>query len=171
VNTMRNLLTLALIVIAVPLWAQKTVVTAQIKDSNGSLYANCTANITFLKNPSQVFPYQYHNDSFTQSYQGIKCDANGNFQITLLDTVNGIKPNDGSWTFFVSSGQGYTNGPYTFQVSIPISGASEDISSLLNPSAPILPGIGGGTLPPGVAAGSALVSNGPGWEAFIKRNR
>lgn len=121
--------------------AQLTTVSALVQDTAGSKYVNCSYVVDFVPNPNQATPYSIGgNQSFQTQYPTSRCDGFGNLQIQLPDNVNTIFPTDSQWRFSICSATGYSPGnQFCFAVVLPVTGATESITSILTPAAPILP--------------------------------
>jgi hypothetical protein len=162
INTItRTTLLLSLLLLCItPSWGQAgtTTVTAQVKDSNGTLYVNCQWSVIFVGENTTPGVGPYAPASYLNGQQG-KCDSQGNFSVNLGDNINTITPTPSQWSFSICSAPGYPQGPFCkTDVLITVTGATQDITATLTPLMPILPTSGGGgtTVFPGVPTGSCI---------------
>ncbi|MGH9545467.1 MAG: hypothetical protein ACRD23_09660 [Terriglobales bacterium] len=140
-NALRdNFVLVIFIVLASTACAQRTVVTAQVKDSAWTLYVNCFYNIDFEGNLLQTSRYAYGGGDFQRRYVGEKCDSSGNLQIQLNDTIKGIVPGDGRWRLQIPSAKSYVAGNrYCFQATLVGTGEIQNVTTNLAAAAPVLP--------------------------------
>ncbi len=108
---------------------QTTTTTATVADSDGTAWANGTYSIQYY-NVTPGKPYNTSTGAFiTTSYTGT-LNSSGALSVTL-DDVKYVNPANGTWVFTVcpdvSGGSGNCG-----TTSIPVSGASEDVSSQIN---------------------------------------
>ena len=137
--------------------AQITSVTATVKDANGTAYANCTWSATFSGSTSTPVPYG--PAPYLNGQQGV-CDSTGKFSVSLADNSVTIFPPGSQWAFSICAPVTTPGGPYCLtNFAITITGASQDLTSTLQPKMPLLPGsapsAGGHLLLPVVVASLA----------------
>lgn len=130
-------------------WGQAgtTAITAQVLDSNGSVYANCQWSVVFVGQNTVPGAGPYAPASLLNGQQGT-CDSQGNINgLTLADNVNTVTPLPSQWSFSICSGPGYAGGPYCkSNILITITGATQTITSTLQLVMPLLPVLNGGCL-------------------------
>ena len=114
--------------------AQKTTVTAQVKDSSGDIYANCGYNAVFVGQASTGGPYLVSGSTFQTSLPGSRCDSNGNISVQVFSNT-AISPTPSQWQFNVCD----QTGIYCFSVLETVTGTTQDISADLTAAAPIIP--------------------------------
>lgn len=141
------LLTLA----AAPARAQYVAVSAIVADANGTLYNNCTANVSYVPAPGATTTPTIGGGTFQTVLPVVNCDSNARFFITLPDNLQisdgHTIPPSSMWNFAICSATGAYPIRYCFQTSIVITGTTQNISAALTASpAPILPGVGCGNL-------------------------
>jgi len=126
--------------------AQHTTVTAQVQDSSGTFYINCTGSASFVGQNSSpgAGPYLLGGSVF-QTVLPFNCDASGNMKLSVPDN-NQISPNPSQWRFSICSTTGYVGGMLCFNTLVTITGTTQDITSNLSAVAPILTVSGGGNV-------------------------
>lgn len=160
---MRRLLTIIpLLLLASLAWAQHTTVTAQVIDSNGAIYVNCSGSASFvgLNTTPGAGPYLLGGSVF-QTVVPLQCDSSGNLTLSLADNAL-ISPSPSQWRFTICAPSGLSSGgvppPICFNVVSTITGTAEDITTILTAAAPLLPTPGGGIT--GATVGGGLVQSG-----------
>lgn len=133
---------------ASPARAQFTTVTAQVKDSNGSLYSNCVGNVSFVPAPSATTVPLIQGSTFSTTVVIASCDSNGNFSVVLVDN-NQVSdghsvPPASQWQFNICTAVNAFPIQYCFQAPLTITGATQNITAALTAVAPLLPPSGGG---------------------------
>lgn len=134
-----------ILLLSSPLWGQHTTVTATVLDPNGTPYVNCTGSANFVgqNNTPGSGPYTLGGGAF-QTVVPIFCDSFGKFTVSLASN-NVVTPTPSQWNFQITSATGYVPGnTYSFNTLITITGATQDVGSLLTSVAPVLPVPGGG---------------------------
>lgn len=146
---MRRLWLLVLLLFAchAPARAQFVSVTAQVKDSNGNLYQNCTGNVNFVPSPTATTVPTIGGSVFQTTYTIASCDSFGNFAITLPDNAliqdGHTGPTASQWVFFIqSSSVCFAGQKFSFSDTLTITGASQNITSSLQAAAAPLPSCG-----------------------------
>ena len=150
-----GILVLLVLGLAVSARGQTTAVTATVTDPSGKPYQGCKVNVSYVPSPTATTVPTINGSTFNTTVPIVQCDSFGNFSTTLIDNTlisDGHTGSVGSmWAFFVQSASvcfaGQTVG---FNVSLTISGVSENISAQLHAAAATLPtcgGGGGGTAP------------------------
>lgn len=152
---MRKLLLLVCVVLLSTIsWGQSgtTVVTAQVKDTNGSLYTNCQWSVVFVGENTTPGQGPYQPAPLLVGQQGT-CDSFGKFTVNLADNINTVTPTPSQWSFSICSAAGYLGGPFCkTNILITITGPQQDLTSTLTPIMPLLPTSGG--------TGGTIVFNG-----------
>jgi len=181
---MRRLLSIgALCLLALPVYAQTTLVSATITDPNGLPYAGAQVKAQLVTTGGAAVTGQptvtvSSNAQCASSGQGsapcqipfpgsvgfFSADQKGHFTVVLQDNTL-VTPAATEWLFTISEIPGIAppagTGPQTFSVAITITGSSQDVSATLSAAAPALSNIvGGGGNPVGAAGDLQLkVSN------------
>lgn len=137
------LLSLAILLCAVPSHAQFTAVTAQVKDSNSAPYANCSGSANFVPAQTATTVPLIGGSAFT-TVVPFNCDANGNISLTLVDNnqvSDGHTTGTASqWRFAIESQSiCFAGQKFGFSSTITITGTTQDITSTLTSSAIVLP--------------------------------
>lgn len=121
-----------------------TLVTATVKDVNNNVYSNCQWSVVFMGQNTTPGAGPYTPSAYLNGQQGT-CDSFGNFTVNLGDNINTITPTPSQWSFSICSASGYLGGPFCkTNVLITITGASQNLTSILTPLMPPLPQGGGG---------------------------
>ena len=132
-------LTLLLLALALPAAAQFTLVSGQITDPNGLLYAYGTISPTLVSSSSPTLgglPY-------TPPVGAVNLDSTGKFTMQLANQAS-LSPGGTTWNFHVCSGAGtvppaFGKGPLCFDVTgVVIAGATQSLSATLSAAAPAL---------------------------------
>jgi hypothetical protein len=137
-----------------------TNVTAQVKDTNNSLYVNCQWSVVFVGENATPGAGPYQPDALLQGQQG-HCDSQGNFSVSLADNINTITPTPSQWQFAICSAPGYPQGPFCkTNILITITGATQDITSVLTPLMPLLSSTNAGSTIafPGIPTGTCTAA-------------
>lgn len=145
---------LAIILLTSAAFAQKTTVTAQVIDSNNTVYQNCRYSVTFVGQSSLPGPYLISGSTFQTDFPGIGCDSFGNLSVQLYGNSL-ISPTPSQWRFDVCD----TTGKFCGFLLATISGLTQNITTPLTPAMPILPISGGGGSPPCGSNGQIQFNN------------
>jgi hypothetical protein len=139
------IVTVSWIGMVIPAYGQSgyTTVTATVADSNGILFVNAPFTVGFFDPGTSGKLPTLNKSPFQQSYVGYSTDSSGKLSISLPDN-SVIASTSGAtgtqWTFSICTATGtYTTRYCIPNVSITISGASQNISAALTAVAPILP--------------------------------
>lgn len=111
-------------------FAQNTVLSATVVDSDGTIWANGTWKITFIPAPNNqnISLYNQNGVALTQGVmnQSGVMDNTGHFSITVYDSTT-VTPTNSSWTLNICPQASAACGIYNFSTS----GPTQDISSAL----------------------------------------
>lgn len=141
---MRKLLLIVLISFSSVSFGQRaTIVSALVKDANGTVYQNCRYSITFVNQSSLPGPSLVQGSVFQTDLAGIACDGFGNLSIPLWANSL-ISPAPSQWLFNVCDTTGKFCGSLPVTVSPP--SGTQNISAALTPTLPLLPIAGGGNV-------------------------
>jgi hypothetical protein len=150
----------ALLLIALPIHAQQTVVTATVKDPNGIPYAGGTVqeDLQISGGPATVTINNQQQCSAASAgtapcqipinghVNATPLDPTGTFQITLYSNTS-ITPASSTWLFTINISPGIPlplgTGPQQFQVAVTVTGATQNISATLSAAAPSLTNFSG----------------------------
>jgi hypothetical protein len=169
-----------LLLAALPLAAQQTVVTATIKDPNAIPYANGTvqASLQISGGPATVTIANQAQCSAASAGTApckipisgnvgpVSIDSTGTFVMTLYSNTS-ITPAASHWLFTINISPGIPlplgTGPQTFSVAVTVTGATQNISATLTAAAPALTNfVSGGGFPvacPSVISPQILFDN------------
>lgn len=126
------LLLLLIGIFSTPAHAQFTNVSAIVQDANGNLYPNCSYSVDYVYAVGSSQNPLINGSPFQMSYGGAKCDSFAAFSIRLPDN-NSITPLGSKWRFSICD----STGTKCFTSSIPITGASQNITATLSAVAPV----------------------------------
>jgi hypothetical protein len=126
--------------------AQFTLVTATVVDPNGTPYALGTVSAQLITNG--VTP-TLNGLGFSMSSGPANLDTTGSFTMSLVSNT-AMVPTGLHWQFTVCSSAGSIppaggNGPVCFTALVSVTGANQNISSILDALAPALSNAGGGS--------------------------
>ena len=133
-------LMLSIVGIPVTMTGQTTAVTATVTDSQSVAWANAPYSVTFIGSAPGK-PYTTAGQNFTQSYTG-SLNSSGQLSIGAVTDVAFIIPTRSTWRFCVTPA---VSSPQTYCVNIPVTGASQNVSSQIN-AVIIPPAVTGGPL-------------------------
>ena len=145
---MKRLLLLPLLLLTTGAWAQHTLVTAQVMDSTGALYTNCSGSVSFIGQNTTpgAGPYLLGGSVF-QTVVPFQCGSSAMLAVTVADNA-AVSPGPSQWNFTVCAPSGLSPGgvppPICFNLQTTITGPTQDITLALQAVAPVLPTIGGG---------------------------
>jgi hypothetical protein len=119
-------------------FGQYTTVTGTITDPNGTPYAACSINASFVGEAGAgAGPYLLGGTStFQTSVSGVQCDSSGSFTLRLADNTQ-VQPTPSQWVFYVCN----STGKSCFNYTATISGASESISSGISAASIAIAGV------------------------------
>jgi hypothetical protein len=141
----RLLLAFIVFLTSISFGQRATVVSALAKDANGTVYQNCRYSITFINQSSLPGPSLVQGSVFQTDLAGIACDGFGNLSIPLWANSL-ISPSPSQWRFDVCDTTGKFCGHLLVTVSPP--SGTQDISTPLTPTLPLLPIPGSTYIPP-----------------------
>jgi hypothetical protein len=145
---MKKLALLVALLLPSAAWAQHTLVTAVVKDANGSIYTNCNGSASFIGEnlTPGAGPYLLGGSVF-QTVVPLQCDSSGNLSLTLADNLL-ISPSPSQWNLGICAPAGLSAGgvppPICFSALLTITGTTQNITASLQAVAAILPPSGGG---------------------------
>jgi len=126
--------------------AQTTSVSATVNDPTGRPYTGCSASISYVPAPTATTVPTINGSTFQTVLPLAKCDSFGNFSVTLTDNnliSDGHSGAASQWNFSIQSASTcFSGNTVSFQVSLTITGASQNISSALSAAAAPLPNCG-----------------------------
>lgn len=128
---MKKLFILLVVVFSfVSIKAQTTSVSMTVVDPSTQVWANGFITYTFSPTPGYPGPYQWQGANLPSIYltpQTATLDGSGTTTISIPDNTT-ITPAKSSWAFVVCSNTSFQ----CASIKIPVSGVSEDISSIIN---------------------------------------
>lgn len=125
----------SIVVFTSSLFAQTTTVTGTFQDPTGQIFANGSYRILFVPTPGNPGPYTQSGVAFNQGpFTGV-LDASGSINLagTIADNST-IQPAGSKWQFYICPNAT----AQCTQINITITGASQNISSVVNAVIPTL---------------------------------
>jgi hypothetical protein len=138
---MKKALATLLLLLPLTLLAQRTTVTAVVKDSSNALYAGGAYNIHLVTSPPSGVTPTLGGREITQTEVVGKLDSAANLSVVLWDN-NQISPAGSQWRFSICSQDKLT----CFATNVTITGTSQSVTSELQAAAVALPSTSGALL-------------------------